>query len=368
MPIRQTTVPVRLDQIYDSYNGPTRAAVQQNLVGFGNALAGRGPAINDTLASLPSLLGNLTPVAHYLSQPSTELTRFLRSLNAFTSAVAPVAQTNVQLFADMATTFQAISSSPADLQQTIKESPATLQVSTQSLKVQTPFLANLATLGTYMTPATQQLKEALPNLNPAIEAGTKTLIRTPPLDRHLQQLMNALKSLAQAPSTGVALNGLTSTVDVLNPAVRYLGPYVTVCNDFNYWFTNLAGDVDEETQFGYAQRALLMFANGSEKNNVGSQGATAPVNGGVVFPGTTKEYAHGPTYGAAVSNGGQADCETGQRGYPRQLNARDPQHRPFDTDTHTPGLQGTTWTGTNHLPKGETFSRIPQLGPKPELP
>ncbi len=364
MSMRQTTVPVRLDQIYDSYNGPTRNGVMKNLVGFGDVFAGRGPAINDTLASLPSLLGHLTPVARYLAAPSTELTRFFRSLNAFTSAVAPVAQTNVQLFADMATTFQAISNSPSDLQQTIKESPGTLQVSTQSLKVQQPFLANLATLGTYMTPATQELKVALPNINPAIEAGTRTLIRTPSLDRHLNQVMTALKKLAQTPSTGVALNGLKNTVNTLNPTVRYLGPYVTVCNDFNYWFTNLAGDVDEETNFGYAQRALLMFGNAPEKNNVGSQGAEAPVNGGAP-PGTAQEYAHGPVYGAAVNNSGQADCETGQRGYPKKLNHLDPQGRDFDTDSHTPGLQNTTWDGASHVPKGETFTRVPQLGQKP---
>jgi ABC-type transporter Mla subunit MlaD len=364
MPLAQTTVPVRLDQIYNSYNGPTRNAVMKNLVGFGNTFAARGSALNDTIASLPSLFGHLTPVARYLSNPSTELTRFFRNLNAFTSAVGPVAQTNVQLFADMATTFEAISHSPSDLQQTIKESPSTLQVSTQSLKVQRPFLANLATLGTYMQPATQELKVALPNINPAIEAGTRTLIRTPSLDQHLQQVMNALKNLAQNPSTGVALNGLTATVNTLNPAVRYLGPYVTVCNDFNYWFTNLAGDVDEETNFGYAQRALLMFGNAPEKNNVGSQGATAPVNGGAP-PGTTQEYAHGPTYGASVSNTGRADCETGQRGYPLRINHLDPKHRNFDSDSHTPGLQGTTWTGLTQVPKGETFTRVPQLGPKP---
>lgn len=364
MPMRQTTVPVRLDQIYDSYNGPTRTAVMKNLTGFGAAFAGRGPALNDTIASLPSLLGHLTPVAHYLSQPSTELARFFRSLNAFTSAVAPVAQTNVQLFADLATTFQAITKSPSDYQATIKESPGTLQVSTQSLKVQTPFLANMATLGSYMTPATHELKVALPNINPALEAGTRTLIRTPSLDRHLQQVMVALKHLAQTPSTGVALNALSGTVHELNPAVRYLGPYVTVCNDWNYWWTDLAGDVDEETSFGYAQRALLNFANTAEQNNVGSLGATAPVNGGAP-PGTTQEYAHGPVYGSAVSNSGAADCETGQRGYPKKLNAADPQGRNFDTDAHTPGLQGTTWAGQNHVPKGETFTRVPQLGPKP---
>ena len=278
--------------------------------------------------------------------------------------MAPVAQTNVQLFADLATTFKAISQSPSDLQATIKDSPGTLQVSTQSLKVQQPFLSNLATLGTYLTPATEELKKALPNINPAIVAGTKTLIRTPSLDRHLQQVMTALKNLAQTPSTGVALNGLASTVDVLNPTVRYLGPYVTVCNDFNYWFTNLAGDLDEETNFGYAQRALLMFGDTAESNNVGSQGAEAPVNGGAPSGTGAEEYAHGPVYGAAVSNSGQADCETGQRGYPKKLNHLDPQGRDFDTDSHTPGLQGPTWTGIKHVPKGETFSRVPELGAK----
>ncbi len=364
MPISQTSVPVRLDQIYDSYNGPTRAAVAQNLVGFGDALAGRGSAINDTIAALPSLFGHLAPVAQYLSAPSTELTRFLRSLNAFTSAVAPVAQTNVQLFADMATTFEAISQSPSDLQDTIKESPATLATSTRSLAAQQPLLTNLTTLGTELTPATQELRVALPNINPAIEAGTRTLIRTPSLDQHLQQVMSSLKTLAEAPSTGVALNGLTATVDVLNPTVRYLGPFVTVCNDWNYWWTYLAGDLDEETNDGYAQRALLNFANPLETNNVGSQGATAPVNGGAPA-GTTEEYAHGPVYGAAVSNSGAADCETGQRGYPKKLNHLDPQGRDFDTDSHTPGNQGSTWDGASHVPKGETFTRVPELGSKP---
>jgi virulence factor Mce-like protein len=364
MPISQTTVPVRLDQIFGSYNARTRAAVQKNLVGYGDTFTGRGSALNDTIAALPSLLGHLRPVAQYLAAPSTELTRFFRSVNAFTSAVSPVAQTNVRLFADMATTFQAISKSPSDLENTIRESPGTLEVSTRSLKVQQPFLVNLATLGANLTPATQQLREALPSLNPAIEAGTRTLIRTPSLDAHLQQVMNALKRLAQNPSTGVALNGLTATVNTLNPMVRYLGPYVTVCNDWNYWWTNLAGDIDEETSFGYAQRALLNFGNPTQSTAVGNQGVTQPANGGGA-PGTTPEFIHGPAYGAAVDPHGNADCETGQRGYVHMLNHLDPLHRHLDTDSHTPGNQGTTWTGLTHVPKGETFTRIPQLGPVP---
>ncbi len=114
-------------------------------------------------------------------------------------AVAPVAQTNAQLFTDMATTFQAIDKSPSDLEATIAKSPSTEQVSTQSLAVQRPFLVDLNTLGTQLAPATAELRAALPDINPAIETGTKTLVRTPALNANLQQVMDALKKLAQAP-------------------------------------------------------------------------------------------------------------------------------------------------------------------------
>jgi virulence factor Mce-like protein len=370
LPISQTSVPVRIDQLFDMFNAPTRTAIQHELVQSGDIFAGRGSALNDTIAALPQLFGRLTPVARYLSDPSSGLTDFFTSLNDFMGAVAPVAQTNVQLFADMATTFGAISSNATDLEDTIAESPSTLQVSTQSLQAQQPFLVDLTTLGNDLAPATQQLKEALPDINPAIEAGTKTLARTPSLNANLQGVMNALKQLATAPGTNIAINGLTATVDTLNPMIKYLGPYVTVCNDWNYWWTDVAGDIDEVTTFGYAQRALLNQANSAQPNNVASEGATSLADGGVPnSPLGGDEYAHGPTYGAAVDNQGNADCETGQRGYPLKLNYFDPQGRDLDTDPHTPGDQGPTWTGLARVPAGETFSRNPTTGPQlPYIP
>jgi virulence factor Mce-like protein len=367
MPYNQTFVPVRLDEIYDAFTPPVRRAAQQNLVGFGDTLAGRGSALNDTIHALPPLLGHLAPVARYLAAPGTELTRFLQTLNAFTSTVAPVAQINARLFADMATTFQAISSSPRDLEATIAESPSTLDVSTRSLAVQRPFLANLAKLGSALTPATAELRGALPQIDPAIEAGTRVLGRTPSLDVKLQQVMGALKQLAQSPGTNLALTGLGSTVDTLNPMIRYLGPFVTVCNAWNDWFTNLGGVFDQQTSFGYAQRALFNQGNPLQSNNISSIGATEPVNGGGqanAGPFGGDEYAHGPAYGAAIDSQGNADCETGQRGYPLKLNYFDPQHRLYDSDPHTPGNQGPTWWGQAHVPKGETFSRYPQTGPQ----
>jgi hypothetical protein len=194
----------------------------------------------------------------------------------------------------------------------------------------------------------------------------------------LQGVLRALKSLALDPGTNMALNGLTGTVGILNPFLRYEGPFVTVCNNWNYFWTELADVVSEGTTFGDAQRTLLNFAN-HQTNNVGSQGATAPANGYLNNPadqaaklqsgGADAEYAHGPTYAASVSPQGAADCEAGQRGYPVMLNHLDPKQRRLESDAHTPGNQGMNWTGLTHVPPGETFTREPSGGPQlPNIP
>jgi virulence factor Mce-like protein len=370
LPITQTSVPVQFDDIFKTFDRPTRTAIQQDLVGFGDTLTARGSALNDTIASLPQLLFYLRPVAQYLAAPNTELIRFLRNLNGFMGTVAPVAPTAARLFTDMATTFEAITRDPNSYESTIAESPSTLDVSTNSLITQQPFLADLATLGHHLTPATSELKAALPDINPAIEAGTVTLKRTPSLNSKLQGVMEALKTLALSPGTNIALNALTSTTTTLNPMVRYLGPYQTVCDDWNYWWTFLAEHISEATTFGFAQRALFNQSNPLQPNNVNDEGASSAVNGGgSTTPFGGNEFLHGEAYGAAIDTKGNADCETGQRGYVLKLNHLDPQGRNFDTDPHTPGNQGPTYHGRPHVPAGETFSRNPTTGPQlPYIP
>ena len=369
LPISQTTVPVQFEDIFQAFDPRTRRAIQENLVGIGNTLAGRGSALNDTIASLPALLGHLEPVARYLSSPSTGLTRFLRSLSAFTGTVAPVAPVASRLFTDMATTFEAISRDPNALEASIAESPSTLAVGTDSLTVLRPFLADVTTLGVQLTPATAELQATLPVLNPAIEAGTQTLARTPVLNKNLQQLLAAVEQLSLAPATNAALSGLTSTVGTLNPIVRYLGPFQTVCDDWNYWWTYLSEHLSARTEFGFAQRAMINLGSPSG-GGVGQQGATTPVNGTsgsdspplTVFGGL--QFLHAQSYGAAIDSQGNADCETGQRGWPKKLNQFDPQGRNLAVDAHTPGDQGPTFHGRAHVPAGETFSRNPTTGPQ----
>jgi hypothetical protein len=105
---------------------------------------------------------------------------------------------------------------------------------------------------------------------------------------------------------------------------------------------------------------LLNFADGPQPNNIGQQGAVQPANGQNGGP----EFLHGPTYGSAISSQGAADCETGQRGYPKKLNYFDPQGRNLVSDPHNPGDQGPTFSGRARVPTGETFTRNPSTGPQ----
>jgi virulence factor Mce-like protein len=368
LPAAQTSVPVQYDDINKMFNAKSRPAVDANLVGFGDALAARGSSLNDTFASLPELLRHLESVAAYLSDPRTGLTRFFRALGGFFGTLEPVAQLNAQLFGDQATTFEAISRSASSLENTIRESPPTLDVSTASLRVQQPFLVDLRTWADYMRPATAALRAALPQLDPALAAGIRVLPRTPSMNVKLEGVLRALRALALDPGTNQALTGLSDTVGILNPMIKYLGPYVTVCNGWNYFWAELADVVSQPTSIGTSQRALINFAN-QQTNNVNHQGATAPANGyqpGDVPDPTTAdaEYSHGPAYGAAVTNSGAADCEVGQRGYNLMLNHLDPQHRRLVSDQYTLGAQGPTWDGLSRVPPGETFTRRPTTGPQ----
>ncbi|HTX45905.1 MAG TPA: hypothetical protein VMD48_06500, partial [Solirubrobacteraceae bacterium] len=110
--------------------------------------------------------------------------------------------------------------------------------------------------------------------------------------------------------------------------------------------------------------------NGAQSNNVGTQGATEPADGGVPnSPTGGDEYLHAQPYGAAIENNGTADCEAGQRGYPLKVNYFDPQHRELAGDPHTPVDVGTTFNGKARVPKGETYSRNPETGPQlPNIP
>jgi virulence factor Mce-like protein len=366
IPSSQATFATELDEVYEMFDEPTREAVQGNLGGWGDAFAARGQAVGRTLEELPPLLQSLEPVMATLAEPETDLDGFVTELSDAARILAPVSEQNAQLFTGMADTFEALGRDEQALKDTIAKSPATMDSGVRSFRVQRPFLTDFTALGRDLSGATEELKGALPPLNDAVRVGTPVQTRLPTLNDETAKTLVQLRELAEAPGTNAALRGVTATVTSLNPQLRFYGPYVTVCNFWNYFFTYLAEHFSEPDTTGSAQRALVNLA-GPQEDSLGAMGADEPANGEGVLEGTP-QYAQDQPYGAAVAADGRADCEAGQRGFVERQARFFPSKYKIARDPRSPGLQGTTFTGRPRVPKGQTFTAEPETGEYPDMP
>ena len=78
-----------------------------------------------------------------------------------------------------------------------------------------------------------------------------------------------------------ALRGLTATVGTLQPQLRYLGPYVTVCNSWNFFWTFAAEHLSAPDDTG------SLAARAAEHGHAAARAPTASARSGA------NEFAHG---------------------------------------------------------------------------
>jgi virulence factor Mce-like protein len=331
LPVRNGHVFVDLDQVYNMFDKKTRESEAEALNGFGDAFAFRGQSLNEFVQQAPQLFRVLAPVARNLADDRTQLAQFFQALERTTEVVDPVAGVYAGTFKKMADTFAAIDRDPQALKDTISKSPPAMEASIKSFRVQRPFLDDTAKFSRDLASAAEELKPTLPTVNQALEIGTPVQQRSVELNAELQDALGALKDLAEAPTTYAALVGLTDTVTTLQPQLRYLGPFVTVCNSWNMFWTFAAEHLSAYVPgVGTAERALLN-STGHQDNSEGSMGAVLPAAGMNVNGDGDPQFLHSAAYGNALGPDGHADCEGGQQGYPsagnRWTTFRDPNYQ-----------------------------------------
>jgi virulence factor Mce-like protein len=371
LPPGQAEFPVELDELYNIFDEPTRSASRANLREFGNTFAQRGASLNRTIETAPRFFRHLEPVTRTLADPDTDLKGFFGELGDAARVVAPVADRYAHSFNAGADTFEAWSRHPEELKDTISKSAPTMDVGIRSFRAQRPFLRDFRDFSASLERAAATLPRTLPRIIPALETGTPVIRRSARMNRQLEATLASLDRLMSDPTTGVALRGVTDLTHILNPLLRFVGPYVTVCNYFNYAWTHLGDVISEPDATGTAQRALLNQAPRTvdpRASSFTSLGAREPANGEDVVRGEPMAL-HSNVYSAAVNRDGTADCESGQRGYLHRVNHfGEPQYQTV-IDPHIPGSQGPTFTGQPKVPEGQTFTRAPESGPRmlPEL-
>jgi hypothetical protein len=365
IPLGKTRIPVDLDEFQNMFDEETRNGARRNLRGFGEAFAQRGASLNRTIEAAPRFLRHLEPVAAILADPDTRIDRFFGELGDFVRIVKPIRERYSHGFEAGADTFEAWSRHPEELQDTISKSGPTMARGIESFRNQRPFLVAFRDFSTQLNATAKELPRTLPRIIPALDEGIPVLERSPQINEQLGQTFVTLQDLMESPGTGASFRGLQDTVGILNPAVRFLGPYITVCNYFNYSWTHVAEHLTEPEPTGGSQRTLLNQGGNQvddefgppARNSVGAIGAVSPANG-------PTQYLHSNNYTAAIDDNGNADCESGQRGYIERQARYWPDKYKIVVDPHLPGNSGTTFTGRPRVPEGQTFDRHPKIGPE----
>jgi virulence factor Mce-like protein len=373
IPLANATKPVEFDDLLNTFTAPTRVAQQAGLTQFGDALAGRGESINEAIARFAPFFGHLTPVMSALNAPSTRLSRLLPEIARTSTQVAPVAVINALLFGKMADTLDAIGHDPAALTATIRKAPPTEITAISSFRVERPFLADLADLSGRLLPDALELRPSLPPFTAALAHGSKVLPLTPPVDRQTGQLYAALDDVARRPETLPALRNLSTLTRLSSSLFGYVAPYQTVCNYATYQLWSLAGQLDEEVPGGTAERVGIKTDNGEQVNRVSStdsfRAADVPFNENPKGQPSANnrgplEALHGQAYAPAVDHHGNADCQTGQTGYPKGPFGKG-RYRPHNADPNFDQL----YSGGSHvfvgrntpILSGPTFKGVPNL-------
>lgn len=301
--------PVEMDEVLNTFDDATRAAARTNLESFGDAFAGRGGELNRAIDVLPPLLRNLEPVMRNLAASETRLQRLFAELGDAARIVAPAAETQAELFANLDTTFAALARVARPyIQQTISGAPEALDAATQSFPVQRPFLRNTERLMAELRPGVRALRGSAPELADALEIGTPTLKRSLLLSERLIPAFRALERFADDPLVPRAIRGLTETVTSLDPTIAYLAPTQTVCNYMTLWFRNVSSLLSEGDANGTWQRFIIIVTPQGPNNEGGP--SSAPADGPSV-----ENHLHVDPYPNTAAPGQVRECEAANEPY-----------------------------------------------------
>jgi hypothetical protein len=292
------------------FDEKTRDAIRQNLSGFGNALAGRGPQLNEAIGALRRLVVSGQPILRKIVEPSTNFAGFWRSLEALSATVAPVAETQAQMFVALDRTFAAFARvSRPYIQETIEKSPPTLDEVNADLPAIRPFLEDSAKFFTALQPGAKALARTSPVIAESLHAGIPVLNASPILYNQLQPTAQALVDFQEAPGVFNGLDLLTDTNKLLKPSLSYITPSQTVCNYWSLTFNEISSATREGSNTGHWLQ-FISFAP-PEGPNSESTFASAPAN----EAGNPENHLHYNPYPQTAAPGQDKVCEAGNEKY-----------------------------------------------------
>lgn len=314
VPVSRTSESVDLDQVLSMYNAPTRAGIVAATAGYGYGLAGRGSDVNDAIHAFVPLVTDLGPVMRNLASPRTNLAGFFHGLESFSSAAAPVAQQQADLYANLAATFRALASVAVPyLQNWISQTPPTFRTVISRSPGIDSFLNDTKELFAELRPGFATLPQSAPVLAQTFAIGRRNL---PPtytgprsLDAELTSLAQKLASYGENNTAQQGLDRLTLTASSLRAPLSFLAPVQSSCNYITLALRNFSSLLSDPVATG----TRLRFSVVAIDDVPGAE--SVPSQRIYVTPDTNPADAHGPVhvdpYPNTDSPGETPECSAG---------------------------------------------------------
>jgi ABC-type transporter Mla subunit MlaD len=319
--------PVDIDQFFSMFDEPTRDAIRQSQAGFGTALAGRGPQLNEAFGALRNVVVNGDTPLRILAAPSTDFAGFWEALEDLSATVAPVAATQADLFVALDATFGAFARvSRPFIQETISKSPPTLDAANADLPVLRPFLDDSARFFAALKPGAEALGDTSPVIAASLHAGVPVLNASPVLNNQLEPTAQALVDFQDAPGVFNGLELLTDTNEILDPALKFIAPAQTECSYATLLFHNLALSTGGHNSLGHWLNATTF--NPPEGPNAEAIPSSTPANGP-----ETENHLHFNPFPNTGAPGQPNGCEAGNEKYSTGDTVIGPAAKVWGTDT-----------------------------------
>jgi len=299
------------DEVFNMFQPPVRRAIQVNLAEYGGFFAGRGGAINEILGQLPPLLEVAEPVAKNLASKETDLEGFVRGLSQAAAEVAPVAETQAEMFVNLDTTFTALAEVARPfMQDSITEGvPAQLAIQRNSPTIR-KFLYASARFARALKPGADALGKSAPVVNDSLDVGIPVLNSSPQLYDELAPTARSLRNFGADTGVNNGLDSLIETNRILKPLLAHVAPAQNVCNYLALVLRNAQAVSSTGVSEGKWVRAVSVLPPVGPNAEGGP--AAAPASGGGP---NTGNFLHSNPYPYTASPGQPRICAAGNEVY-----------------------------------------------------
>jgi len=182
IPASRTDNSIELDDLVDTLDPATRAALNVVLDEGGRSLRGRGGDLAKTVAAMPSALDKAGELLRQLSADNRALGRLIDESDRVVAAITPERVQLGRMITGAAETFDVLASRRAQLGATVREAPSTLRALNGAL-------AALQDAAGPLSPAARGLRTTAPAL-------TATLRALPPTAREATPALRAARDVA----------------------------------------------------------------------------------------------------------------------------------------------------------------------------